>query len=291
MGSLQDFFKVQFGGLILTVQENVYKLKTKLQFLPTWQKVLLYLFLFLLIPGYLLARFGTEIYFTNSYGREALAAHPSYADPENLQQTKVTIVQNPSGTSSAYAVLTNNNLDLAIETLNYTFTFYNSSGEEVGNSSGETYILPNQKKWVVVPKIQSIEPIASSKLTINKPSWQKRLNVPDLELKMSEPYVYEQVNPLATVTEGTIVNNSPYRLKQASLVLVLYDVNNKVVAISTREEFTLSPYERRAYKIQWPGIYQNQVSRIGLEAYTNSLDPNNLTVESSVPPINLVDPD
>jgi archaellum component FlaF (FlaF/FlaG flagellin family) len=290
MGSLQDFLKVQFGGLILLVQENIYKLKTKLQFMPGWQKFLLYLFIFLLIPGYFLMRFGSEIYFSNNYARESLAAHPSYSDPENLQQTKVTIVRNANGTSSAYAVITNNNLDLAIDNLNYTFTFLNSRGEEVGRSNGQTYILPNQKKWIVVPRIQSIESIASSKLTIDKPSWQKRLEVPELELKMSEPYVYEQVNPLATVTEGTIVNNSPYKLKQASMVLVLYDANNKVLAITTREESALDPYERRAYKIQWPGIYQSQITRIGLEAYTNSLDPDNLTVEANNEVNNLIEP-
>ncbi len=281
MGSFKDFFKIQFGGLVLFVQENTYKVKTWFQFLPGWQRVLIYIYLFLLIPGYVITRYGAEIYFTNNYARESLAAHPSYNNPDKLQQTKVSVIQNPSGTASAYAVITNNNLDLALEDLKYTFTFYNSSNEEVGKSSGQTYILPNQKKWLVVPKIQSIQPIVSGKLTLESLNWQKRLNVPEVDLKMSEPYVYEQVNPLATVTEGAIVNNSPYKLKQASIALVLYDSNNKVIAISTREEYSLLPYERRAYKISWPSIYRNQVNRVGLEAYTDSLDPDNLSVENS----------
>ena len=283
MGSFKDFFKIQFNGLVLAVQEYTYKLKTTVQFLPTWQRVLLYGFLVLLIPGTVALRYGSEIYFSKAYSREALTAHPSYEDPSSLQQSKVTIVHNVNGTSSAYAMITNDNLDLAVENLPYKFTFYNDSGEEVGTSTGKLYILPNQKKWLVASKVQSIQPIASGKLSIEKPNWQKRLTVPEIELKMAEPYVYEQVNPLATVTEGAVVNNSPYTLKQVSLVFVLYDANNKVIGIVSREEFPLEPYERRAYKIQWPGIYQNDVKRVGLEAYTNSLDPDNISVVASPP--------
>ncbi len=152
-------------------------------------------------------------------------------------------------------------------------------------------MLPNQKKWLVVPRVSSSEQITSAKLNLKSLTWQKRLEVPKVEFKMSEPYIYEQVNPLSTITEGTIVNNSPYVVKQTSLVIVLYDNNNSVVAVSTREEYDLAPFERRAYKILWPGIYRQTISRVGLESYTNSLDPENLSSQANAGVSNLVDPE
>ena len=97
---------------------------------------------------------------------------------------------------------------------------------------------------------------------------------------MAEPYVYEEVNPLATIVEGSVVNNSEFALKQASLVIVLYGDNNKILAVSQREEYTLKPYERRAYRLSWPGINRASVKKVDLKAYTNLLDETNLSVDT-----------
>ncbi len=276
--SLKENLQIQTSGVVIGVQENTYRLKTWYQSLFTWQRVLLIILFVLMIPGFFAIRYGLELVLLRQYGQNALVAHPAFNNPQELTQTKVTIIPNANGTVSAYAIVENPNLDLAAEELRYSFNFFNFSNQQVYTSTGVSYLLPDQKRWLVVPRVDTNEPISRAELVIEKPIWQKRLTVPEVELRMNEPYTYQQDSPLATITEGSVINNSPYSLNQVSLVLVLYGENNQVVAISTREEFTLQPYERRAYLLQWPGLNRSAVTRIGLEAYTNSLDPNNLTV-------------
>lgn len=276
--SLKENLQIQTSGVVIGVQENTFRLKSWYDSLFSWQRVLLVILLVLMVPGFFLARYGLELVLLRQYGQNALVAHPAFNDPQDLSQTKVSIVANANGTVSAYALVKNSNLDLAAEELRYVFNFYNSSNQQVYTTSGVSYLLPDQQRWLVVPRVETTEAVSRGELKIEDPIWQKRLTVPEVELRMNEPYTYQQDSPLATVTEGSVINNSPYSLRQVSLVLVLYGPNNQVVAVSSREEYTLQPYERRAYLIQWPGLNRSAVSRIGLEAYTNSLDPTNLTV-------------
>lgn len=279
--SLKENIQIQTSGAAIGAQESLFKFKTWFFSLHTWQRALLIMLLILLIPGSLLLRYGIELVLVRQYSQQAIVAQPAFSNPEPITQSKVSIIENSIGTSSAYAVIKNPNLDLAVEQLRYTITFYNSRNQLIQTSNGATFLLPDQQRWLVVPRIESTEPIAKAELKFTEPVWQKRLTLPEVELRMTEPYTYQQDSPYATVTEGAVINNSPFDLKQVTLVLVLYGNNNEVLGVTTREEFTLKPYERRAYVTQWPGVDRSRVSRIGLEAYTNTLDPANLTVSAN----------
>lgn len=281
MTELKENLKVQYAGATLAIQDGLFKFKQWFTGLPKWEQTLLVTLLILLIPGVIALRYGTELYYTKSLNKYSLAAHPAFDAPEPIQVSSAKIVQNFNGTVSAYAEVTNRNLDLAAESLKYTFHFLNAKEEEITQASGETYLLPDEKKWIVISRVQSLQNISSATVQVEQPTWQKKLQLPEVALRMSEPYVYEEVNPLATTAEGSVVNNSPYNLKQVTLQLILYDKNNKVLAVTTREEYTVKAFERRAYKLQWPGIYKSSVDRIELQAYTNTLDPNNLSAGSS----------
>ncbi len=279
--SLKENLQIQTSGAALAAQESAYKFKTWFLSLYTWQRALLWMLLLLLLPGSLLIRYGLELVLVRQYAQQAVVAQPAFSNPDPISQSKVNLIQNSIGTTSAYAVIKNPNLDLAVEQLRYTMTFLNSRNQPVQTATGTIYLLPDQQRWLVVPRIESADPIVSAELKFVEPVWQKRLSLQEVELRMTEPYTYQQESPYATVTEGAVINNSPFDLRQVTLVLVLYGSNNEVLAVTSREEFTLKPYERRAYIIQWPGIDRSQVNRIGLESYTNTLDPANLTVSAN----------
>ncbi len=279
--SLKENLQIQTSGAALGAQESIFKFKTWFLGLYLWQRALLVMLLILLAPGSILIRYGLELVLVRQYAQQAIVAQPAFSNPDPISQSKVNLVQNAIGTTSAYAIIKNPNLDLAVEQLRYTITFMNSKNQPVQTASGTTFLLPDQQRWLVVPRVESIDPITSAELKFSEPVWQKRLSLPEVELRMTEPYTYQQDSPAATVTEGAVINSSPFDLRQVTLVLVLYGANNEVLAITSREEFTLKPYERRAYVIQWPGVDRAMVQRIGLEAYTNTLDPANLTVSAN----------
>lgn len=289
MSSLKENLQVQTSGVVLGVQEMALNAKNRfMQLRPVWRWLLLIVF-FALIPGSIITRYSTEAVWTNLYSRNSLTAQPSFANPSKLQVGKVSIVANANNTYSAYAIVQNPNLDLGLDELPYTFTFYDSSGKQISETTGKTYLLPNQKSWLVVPRISSTAVISSGKISVGELKWQKRLSLPTVDLKMTEPYLYSQDLPPATVAEGAVVNNSPYTISSVELLVVFYDASGNVLAITPRQERSLEAYERRAYKLSWVGLDRSRVAKVGLEAYTNTMDPNNLRFEKDASVNSLID--
>ncbi len=112
-------------------------------------------------------------------------------------------------------------------------------------------------------------------------AWQKRLNLPQVKFQIASPNLSQQFSPPAFVVEGDYVNNSPYLLKSVRLTFVLFDSQNKIIGLSSRDDTTIKPFERRAYKQIWPSISGANINRVEVEADTNTLDSRNITVSGS----------
>jgi hypothetical protein len=76
------------------------------------------------------------------------------------------------------------------------------------------------------------------------------------------------------------VNRSPYDLGKVTLLFQLKDATGKVVAVSSRDEFTLLKGERRAYVQPWPGLQSSLISQVIVRATTDVFDPKNLSTST-----------
>jgi hypothetical protein len=281
MPGLKEGLQVQTQETILAAEQAGFSFRDNFRVMTKWKRVMILAILIALVPGYLLARFGTEQLLRLQYARQALVAHPGFSTSTDPVIGAVTLIKNPTGNWSAYALVTNPNLDLATETLGYTMTFENGNGREVYSTTGTTYLLPNEKRYIVVPRIESTEQLSSATLTLGEVNWQKKLSIPEVSLKASEPITSEELNPLAFFAEGAVVNNSPYDLSAVRIVFLLFDQNNKAIGVSQRDEFTIPAFGRRAYKQQWPGLYQADVRKVQVIATTNTLDSTNVKIQGT----------
>nr|MDQ3018783.1 hypothetical protein [bacterium] len=255
MSSLKETLKIQTKGAIVAAEETAFSIKGEFKALPNGKRWWMLFLILLIIPGFIAARYGTSYVLATQYARNTLSAHPAFTAAFDPEVGPVTIIRNPTGSFSAFAEITNQNLDLSTTSLGYTATFTNNAGETVHSIKGVLYLLPNEKKIVVIPRIDVTDVVASGTITLDKVSWQKKLSLPEVSLRVSEPSLYDEANPLMFVAEGAVVNNSPYALSTVRLAFLLYDANNKVIGVSQRDEFRVQPFARRAYKQLWPVIY------------------------------------
>ncbi len=283
MVDLKETLKIQSESAVLGVEEAGFNAKNKILGLPPVKRFLVLVLLIGFIPALLLVRYGTEQIFGLQYGRAALSAHPSFAVAQDPVVGDVKIVSNPTGIYSAYVEVSNPNLDLAAPNITYSIDFTNGNGQIVRTATGNFYLLPNEKKTLIIPRIEATESIAAGTILLGEVKWQKKISVTEVQLKVSEPILYEEVNPLTFVAEGSVINNSPYALGSVRLVFILYGNNNQVIGVSQRDEFSIPAFGRRAYKQLWPGLYRSDVSKVQVTAYTNTLDPQNITTENVAP--------
>ena len=77
---------------------------------------------------------------------------------------------------------------------------------------------------------------------------------------------------------GDFTNNSPYTLGTVRLTFVLFGAGNNIIGVSQRDEFTVAPFERRSYTQLWPDAFPSNLAKVETDAYTDTLDPDNLMV-------------
>jgi hypothetical protein len=281
MTSLKDNLLLEKESLELSLAEGSFSFRNFLRGFPPGKKMLLLVLAIALVPAIVGVRLGTQVLTEKRLAQSVITAHPSFLSPKAPVIGAVQLFNSNHGWYSAIAEVSNENLDLGATNVAYHFNFYDSSGELVTTTSGTLYLLPDQvqpsqKKYIVAPRVDSKQALSRGELVLGEVKWQKRLTVPNVELKAAAPFLSNETDPLTLVAEGAVVNNSPYELAALRLVFLLYDQTNKLVGVSQREEFSLPAFGRRAYKQTWPDLAASNISKVVVLPETNMLDINNL---------------
>jgi hypothetical protein len=264
--------------LELDIQEAELFTQRNLSQFPPVLVWLIFIALLCVIPAYYISKNLSEKSWEKKYAEQQIIAKPSFTNPQDPQISKVTLTVSGTLGIAAVVTVTNQNLDLSLDNVPYIFTFYNAQKQQINQYQGTLFLLPNQTKYITAPSFSPTEQIAYANFNLpqNLP-WQKRLSVPNVNLLTSIPQTFEQSSPLAFVAQGDFFNNSPYTLGSVRLTFVLFDQNQNIIGVSQRDESTVTPFERRAYKQLWPNMAAPNLSRIDVTADTDTLDPNNLS--------------
>ena len=265
----------------LSIQEAELGTQQALSQFPPFLKWLLILGILAIIPSYLIAKNISYKIWVARYAQGQLTAKKSFTDAKDPKWADVSVTTLGDGVYSAVIQINNPNLDLSANNIPYQFSFLNSKKEVLYTETGKLFLLPNQTKYVIVPRFNTTEQIVYANFQLQgKVNWQKKLKLPEVKFNLSQPNTYQQALPPAFVAEGDFTNQSPYTLKQVRLTFVLFDSSQKIIGTSQRDEFTVTPFERRTFKQLWPNLYAPNFSSVKVMADTNTLDPSNLSVDS-----------
>jgi hypothetical protein len=264
--------------LELDIQEAEAYAEKNLNQFPRPLVWLIILVLLAVIPAYYISRSVSQKIWLARYEQGAVVAKPSFTNPKAPKVSDVTLATSGPGNFAAVVQVSNQNLDLSVNNVPYVFTFYNAQKQQIYQYQATLFLLPNQTKYVTAPTFTPSGQIAFADFELPQTiAWQKRLNIPAVNFSTSLPQTFEQYSPLAFVAQGDFVNSSPYTLSKVRLTFVLFDQNQNIIGVSQRDESTVAPFERRAYKQLWPNMTAGNLSRVDVTADTNTLDPNNLS--------------
>ncbi len=246
---------------------------------PKILRWILVLSILAILPGYFIAKSISYNYWKKVYSQYLITAKPSFTEAKEPTVSNVFITTSGEDTFGAAVKIDNNNLELSLPTAGYSLSFYNGAGEQIYQDSGKTFLLPNDSKYLVVPRFTAKEEIKSAKFSWTSDlHWEKRENINKINIQTSAPDTYNQFIPAAFVAEGNYFNDSPYQLATVRLTFIIFNQGNQIVGVSRRDDFTVMPFERRTYKQIWPNIYGDPNYTVKIFAETNPLDSQNVTV-------------
>ncbi len=265
---------------LLELEEAEFYAGQTLNRFPPLMKYALYIILLGTIPAYLITKQVSRAYWDKHYKNAMVSAVPSFLEAQSPKLSPTTLISH-QGSYTAVLEISNENIDLSLPETSFKIDFTNNLEQTVYTYEGKLFLLPNQKKYIVVPRFQTNEAIKSADFSfLQQLKWQKRLSIPKVNLAVIPATFENQTEPAAFVIESGLSNQSPYNIKQARLTFVVKDVDGKIITASQRDEFTLKPKELRSFKQSWPNLFIPNASKIEVYAETNPLDRNNLGVQA-----------
>lgn len=265
--------------LELKVEEAEFKVQQSLISFPPFYKWFTIIGALAVIPAFFVVKFSSQAYWSSRYDKMLINAKPSFENPEAPTITKTYLTTSGPGTYSAVLEITNHNLELSAAEVPYKAIFLTENKDPLYVEEGKLFLLPAERKYLVIPKITTTQTIKTIALEISDDiHWQKKLSIPKINIVTQTPRGRNELSPVAYVVEGSFQNRSYYHLKAVTLKFVLYDKTGGIIAASKREEFDLAPNERRAYRVSWPGILADNVDHIDVLPETNVLNKENITV-------------
>ncbi len=270
----------------LKLEETEFKVQKALKGFEHWQKIVLAICLLGIIPCYFIAKSLGNYYYKKIYDKDLISANASFVNPKDLLVDRTDIASLGNNEFAVAVQIVNQNLDLAAKNINYQLDFFDNKGMLTAQSqAGQFNILPDQRKFIIAPKIIAPQGLVVSKIKIlSSPVWQKKVSLPEIKLIASLPKGKDQIDPFGFVLEGNIYNQSPYLIKEVKLNFLLYGNGGKIIGASFRSEFDLPPNQKRDYKHIWPGISGKNVVRAEVVAETDLLNKNN--IQAPIVPVN-----
>jgi len=160
----------------------------------------------------------------------------------------------------------------------YQFELYDFNGNLIVQYPGLTFILPNQTKYLIQLKKQSIIGRPSQiKLSFGEIKWEKLEDYqpPQLFIQQKEYRLLTSQELGFSQVRGVLINKTNFDFNKISLDILLLDSSRQLLAVNATEIGALSAGQERDFVATWFRRIIGQVTFVEVEAETNIFDPSN----------------
>lgn len=172
-----------------------------------------------------------------------------------------------------YAEVTNPNGTVGSRSFQYEFVVLDAAGAELAKKSGEGFILPGEKKYVIENNVLANVIPSRVDFKITGSEWVEFAGYQKPELRVVNKN-YSEVNSgteFAAVV-GLLKNESTFDFATIRLDIILKNSDGKVIALNATEMSTVKAGENRDFKAFWPGKFSGTVNNFEVQPEVNVFD-------------------
>ncbi len=190
---------------------------------------------------------------------------------QDLNVLKASFIEN--GTQDRVDVLAeieNPNSKFGSKKFEYQFDFEDSEGNILSSRSGESFILPGEKKYIIENNV-AIAQLTNLKLKILTSEWVEFDNVyENPQMKIINKH-YDEMNSGSVFGEavGILKNESPFDFNLIKIKVILRNGEDEILALNSTEMRTVKSGEEREFKALWPNKFPGAVSKMEVQSEVN----------------------
>ncbi len=173
-----------------------------------------------------------------------------------------------------YSFLSNPNNIYGSQSFQYEIRMKDASGNVLTERTGESFILPGEKKYIVETNFKLETVPAKAELAIKSSQWiefNQYYQKPDLEIVNKN---YSEITGGVGFSEakGLLKNKSPFDFELIKIRVILKDNNGKVVGLNSTQMRTVKSKEERDFRALWPNRFPGDVRNMEAQAEVNVFD-------------------
>ena len=178
-----------------------------------------------------------------------------------------------TNTYDVAAQIQNPNEVLSSANVEYEFTLFDSLGG-VARITGQTFILPQERTYIVESNIKTTREPSRVEFKILKADWQFRQEArPSFTVERREYKKVQGGNLEHGVVETSIINNSLFDFREVEVDFAVFDKDGNLIGANKILAENFLAGSRRMIKSIWPMVLNGEVSSIEVETRVNFFEP------------------
>lgn len=159
--------------------------------------------------------------------------------------------------------VSNHSLNYGLNSFEYEFQIFNSLGALLSKSQGESYILPGEERYLIVPALD-IDKRDIGKVVLNIPreNWEPKSNLPDFTLKLQD--VKTAPSARTVQVSGNLANDSSENFLSVTLVGIVFDKKDTALSVSSTKVDDIAAFSETPFAIFFPEL--KSVAEVNLGA-------------------------
>ncbi len=193
--------------------------------------------------------------------------------PLQIQSSKY--LQTGIGDYDFVARVYNSNTTYGASNFDYSLSFTDADGAELLKTSGSSYILPGQTKFLTAVSLKINGEVTNVTMTINSVQWSKVQPFDSVVDFMIRRQNFSPNVDGNSRFEATLYNSSNFDFDKVDVAIVLLDEAGSIVGVGKTDIRTFLSGTERGFQIQWPYSIDSNVANIAIEATTNLFENSN----------------
>lgn len=203
-----------------------------------------------------------------------LFACSNYCEP-NLDPPKVIstkLIETGQSDYDFIAEIENPHLQFGASEVVYEVALYDQGGAELLKDEGIFYMLPGQKKFLILTHLTSEKNINKIDFRIKSAKWQK-LESGGLNLLVKNQKYSGSLSQ--STLEAIILNDSDFDFEIVNIDVILYNSEGEIIAVNRSDIRTFTAGSERGFVVKWPFRIKGEVSRFEILPSTNLFENSN----------------
>lgn len=198
------------------------------------------------------------------------------AEIKEIEVMKIEAVSAEAGFYDIVVQIKNPNQNYGSGMLPYHFELFGGQNNLIGVLSGESFILPNQTKYIVRLKVGVSAPLNRVKITFGDIKWQKLdgYQTPQLVVQQKE-YRSLSEEPVYAEVRAILANKTNFDFDKIDIDILLFDASRRIIGLNATEIRSLLAGQERDFVASWFSPIAGEVAFVETEAETNIFNPDN----------------